>query len=196
MAAEISKVASSILTSAQMCENEKYELHTIRHVGSREHQAQMGTKRRMPDPKLLGDLFVLCTAYQQLDDVCLPAGNAESVKHIAPFLVADAKSRGVNAVRVGRSAAAQGIPQTERRTKVAPGAPGKGHGERAKADAPFGGAGTQGTASPIKLAGFPGSSVLTLARQFKFCPPLCDGVAIIIRGTGSPADRVRMRIRT
>jgi len=57
------------------------------------------------------------------------------------------------------------FPQKERRTKDAPGTSGKRHTERALADAPSG-ARLKALLLYQNFAGFPGSSVLTLARQF------------------------------
>lgn len=53
----------------------------------------------------------------------------------------------------------------ERRTKDASGAPAKGHGERALADAPLRGAAFKALPLQLKLGGFPESSGLTLARR-------------------------------
>lgn len=59
-----------------------------------------------------------------------------------------------------------GVPtKRERRTKDASGAPAKGHGERALADAPLRGAAFKALPLQLKLGGFPESSGLTLARR-------------------------------
>jgi hypothetical protein len=72
---------------------------------------------------------------------------------------------GRNVIRI-RANHSSGPKIKERRTKAAPGAPAKGHEERTLADAPFG-ARLKALLLHMKFGGFPGSSVLTLARQFQ-----------------------------
>lgn len=72
-----------------------------------------------------------------------------------------------SALRTARARRGMGsVPmKKERRTKDASGAPAKGHGERALADAPLRGAAFKALPLQLKLGGFPESSGLTLARR-------------------------------